>query len=141
MIFDPPPRDTRKIIFATNIAEASVTIDGIKYVVDCGFVKVGPSLIIEKLVDNGIDQDVQSTHSNGRFVRHTMLPSIRKPKSRSSRSYVSWKMFPSLPINPPSQPKYILPDARYDPARTNTIRRLDVPTPIESFGHRKPGQV
>jgi ATP-dependent RNA helicase DDX35 len=40
MIFDPPPRDTRKIIFATNIAEASVTIDGIKYVVDCGFVKV-----------------------------------------------------------------------------------------------------
>lgn len=40
LIFDPPPRDTRKIIFATNIAEASVTIDGIKYVVDCGFVKV-----------------------------------------------------------------------------------------------------
>jgi len=40
LIFDPAPRDTRKIIFATNIAEASVTIDGIKYVVDCGFVKV-----------------------------------------------------------------------------------------------------
>ena len=42
LIFDPPPRDTRKVIFATNIAEASVTIDGIKYVVDSGFVKVGP---------------------------------------------------------------------------------------------------
>ncbi|BEJ09885.1 hypothetical protein CcaverHIS641_0608000 [Cutaneotrichosporon cavernicola] len=40
IIFDPPPRDTRKVIFATNIAEASVTIDGIKYVVDTGFVKV-----------------------------------------------------------------------------------------------------
>jgi ATP-dependent RNA helicase DDX35 len=40
VIFDPPPRDTRKVIFSTNIAEASVTIDGIKYVVDCGFVKV-----------------------------------------------------------------------------------------------------
>lgn len=42
IIFDPPPRDTRKVIFATNIAEASVTIDGIKYVVDSGFVKVRP---------------------------------------------------------------------------------------------------
>ena len=41
IIFEPPPRDTRKVIFATNIAEASVTIDGIKYVVDSGFVKVG----------------------------------------------------------------------------------------------------
>lgn len=134
MIFDPPPRDTRKIIFATNIAEASVTIDGIKYVVDCGFVKVGPFLIIEKLFNKVSDQDVQSTHSNGRFVRHTMLPSIRKSKSRSSRSYIIWKMFPSLPINPPSQPKYILPDARYDPARTNTVGRIDVPTSTESFG-------
>lgn len=40
IIFEPPPKDTRKVIFATNIAEASVTIDGIKYVVDSGFVKV-----------------------------------------------------------------------------------------------------
>lgn len=40
VIFDPAPRDTRKVIFSTNIAEASVTIDGIKYVVDSGFVKV-----------------------------------------------------------------------------------------------------
>jgi ATP-dependent RNA helicase DDX35 len=43
IIFDPPPRDTRKVIFSTNIAEASVTIDGIKYVVDSGFVKASPS--------------------------------------------------------------------------------------------------
>ncbi len=41
-IFDPPPRDTRKVIVSTNIAEASVTIEGIKYVIDSGFVKVGP---------------------------------------------------------------------------------------------------
>ncbi|WVO12762.1 hypothetical protein L204_100370 [Cryptococcus depauperatus] len=40
LIFDPPPRDTRKVIFSTNIAEASVTIDGIKYVIDSGFVKI-----------------------------------------------------------------------------------------------------
>lgn len=39
-IFEPAPRDTRKVIVSTNIAEASVTIEGIRYVVDCGFVKV-----------------------------------------------------------------------------------------------------
>lgn len=39
-IFEPPERGTRKVIVSTNIAEASVTIDGIKFVVDCGFVKV-----------------------------------------------------------------------------------------------------
>lgn len=39
-IFEPTPARTRKVVIATNIAEASVTIDGIKYVVDCGFVKM-----------------------------------------------------------------------------------------------------
>jgi ATP-dependent RNA helicase DDX35 len=33
-------RDARKVIVATNVAEASVTIEGIKYVVDSGLVKV-----------------------------------------------------------------------------------------------------
>lgn len=50
IIFDPPPRDTRKVIFATNIAEASVTIDGIKYVVDSGFVKVRPPSMLSTSV-------------------------------------------------------------------------------------------
>mmetsp|Transcript_22143 Transcript_22143/g.67991 ORF Transcript_22143/g.67991 Transcript_22143/m.67991 type:complete len:713 (-) Transcript_22143:34-2172(-) len=35
--FRPPPRGKRKVVFATNIAETSVTITGIRYVVDCGF--------------------------------------------------------------------------------------------------------
>ncbi|KAN0066232.1 hypothetical protein ACQY0O_000326 [Thecaphora frezii] len=39
-IFERAPRGSRKVVVATNIAEASVTIDGIKYVVDCGFVKL-----------------------------------------------------------------------------------------------------
>jgi len=33
-------RDARKVIIATNVAEASVTIEGIKYVVDSGLVKL-----------------------------------------------------------------------------------------------------
>jgi ATP-dependent RNA helicase DDX35 len=39
-VFDKAPEATRKVIFSTNIAEASVTIDGIVYVVDSGFVKL-----------------------------------------------------------------------------------------------------
>ncbi|CAD5210946.1 unnamed protein product [Bursaphelenchus okinawaensis] len=38
-IFEPTPPDARKVVLATNIAETSVTIDGIAYVIDPGFVK------------------------------------------------------------------------------------------------------
>ena len=38
-IFEPTPAGARKVVLATNIAETSLTIEGIVYVVDCGFVK------------------------------------------------------------------------------------------------------
>jgi ATP-dependent RNA helicase DHX8/PRP22 len=38
-IFEPAPPFTRKCVIATNIAEASLTIDGIHYVIDPGFCK------------------------------------------------------------------------------------------------------
>lgn len=39
-VFEEAPANHRKVIFSTNIAEASVTINGIVYVVDCGYVKL-----------------------------------------------------------------------------------------------------
>jgi pre-mRNA-splicing factor ATP-dependent RNA helicase DHX16 len=38
-IFEPAPEGARKAVLATNIAETSLTIDGIVYVIDPGFSK------------------------------------------------------------------------------------------------------
>eukprot|EP01134_Creolimax_fragrantissima_P004513 CFRG4513T1 len=38
-IFEPTPEGARKVVIATNIAETSLTIDGIIYVIDPGFCK------------------------------------------------------------------------------------------------------
>lgn len=51
-IFDRAPPGVRKVIVATNIAETSLTVDGIKYVVDCGFSKLktyNPQLKLDAL--------------------------------------------------------------------------------------------
>lgn len=39
LIFMKTPANARKVVLATNIAETSLTIDGIANVIDCGFVK------------------------------------------------------------------------------------------------------
>ncbi|XP_055813958.1 probable pre-mRNA-splicing factor ATP-dependent RNA helicase DEAH9 isoform X2 [Solanum dulcamara] len=53
LVFSPTPRGKRKVIFSTNIAETSLTLEGIVYVVDTGFSKqrfYNPISDIENLV-------------------------------------------------------------------------------------------
>ncbi|KAI9340492.1 P-loop containing nucleoside triphosphate hydrolase protein, partial [Obelidium mucronatum] len=49
-VFRPAEKQVRKVVVATNIAQTSVTIPGIRYVVDCGFVK-------EKIYDASTGMD------------------------------------------------------------------------------------
>ncbi|KAL9636334.1 MAG: hypothetical protein Q9164_002880 [Protoblastenia rupestris] len=70
-VFEPAPENTRKVIVSTNIAEASVTINGIVYVIDCGFVKLrayNPQTGIETLTATPISK-ASATQRAGRAGR------------------------------------------------------------------------
>lgn len=70
-IFEPAPPGARKVVLATNIAETSITIDGIYYVVDPGFVKQNAydaRLGIDSLVVTPISQ-AQARQRAGRAGR------------------------------------------------------------------------
>ncbi|KAK3583916.1 hypothetical protein CHS0354_033701 [Potamilus streckersoni] len=70
-VFQPTPEGCRKVVVATNIAETSVTIQGIKFVIDSGMVKAkvynpNSGLDLLKVVRVAKDQALQRTGRAGR---------------------------------------------------------------------------
>jgi len=63
-IFEPAPPNTRKVILSTNIAETSVTVPGVRYVVDTGKAKIKKfrnqigldSLLVKPISQSSADQ-------------------------------------------------------------------------------------
>jgi HrpA-like RNA helicase len=76
--FEPSAEGIRKVILATNIAETSITISGIRYVIDGGFVKVKefhPRIGTEMLTIQPISKTAarQRAGRAGREVGITMI--------------------------------------------------------------------
>lgn len=70
-VFEPAPESSRKVIVSTNIAEASVTVNGIVFVIDCGFVKLrafNPATNIETLTATPVSK-ASATQRAGRAGR------------------------------------------------------------------------
>ncbi len=58
-VFDPPPEGTSKVVISTNIAETSVTIDGITTVIDSGLAKMNyynPRTYTSSLIEGPISK-------------------------------------------------------------------------------------
>lgn len=72
-VFDPAPEDKIKVILATNIAETSVTIDGVTVVIDSGLAKLNyynPRTFTSSLIEAPIAK-ASSNQRKGRAGRTT----------------------------------------------------------------------
>ena len=90
-IFDPTPEKARKVVLATNIAETSLTIDNIVYVIDPGYVKENrytPATNMESLVAVPISR----ASANQRAGR-----AGRTSPGKCFRLYTKWAYYNDLP--------------------------------------------
>lgn len=72
-ILEETPVGKRKVVVATNVAETSLTIDGVRYVIDCGFMKTNvyrPAIGMNTLQRYPISQ-AQAGQRKGRAGRTT----------------------------------------------------------------------
>ncbi|CAD2219879.1 pre-mRNA-splicing factor ATP-dependent RNA helicase PRP16 [Angomonas deanei] len=72
-VLDPTPTGYRKCVVATNVAETSLTIDGVRYVIDCGFMKANvyrPKIGMNTLQRYPVSQ-AQAGQRKGRAGRTT----------------------------------------------------------------------
>jgi ATP-dependent RNA helicase DHX33 len=86
-VFEKPPQGHRKVIISTNVAETSITIKGIKYVVDTGMIKgkiFTPQTSLELLKVHKISksQSWQRTGKNRNFnVLADLIIVFLRPKN------------------------------------------------------------
>eukprot|EP00948_MAST-09A_sp_MAST-9A-sp1_P003763 g3763.t1 len=92
-VFIPTPKGSRKVVLATNIAETSLTIQGIRYVIDTGFCKqksYNPRTGMESLIVTPISQAAANQRS-GRAGR--------TQSGKCFRLYTKWSFNKELPEN------------------------------------------
>lgn len=95
-VFQRTPNNTRKVIVSTNIAETSLTINGIVYVIDSGFMKLksyDPRLCCESLITVPVSKSSAEQRA-GRAGRH-----------RSGRAYRLYPESEYLKLKPHTPPE------------------------------------
>ena len=70
-VFDPAPPGSRKCVVATNIAETSLTLDGVRFVIDAGFSKLK---VFNPRVGHGRAAGVPRVQGRGRPARRAGGP-------------------------------------------------------------------
>ncbi|KAK0162211.1 hypothetical protein PV327_008565 [Microctonus hyperodae] len=85
-VFWRAPKDTRKIIVATNIAETSITIPNVVYVIDCGFAKI-PWYEVETQTNSLIIAPVSKASANQRAGRAGRVQSGKVYRLYTEQSY------------------------------------------------------
>ena len=121
VIFQPTPPGSRKVVLATNIAETSLTIDGISFVIDTGFSKqksYNPRTGMESLIVTPVSKASAQQRSGraGRRITHishlksfdtnTRTPTLEHQRSNTGtgpgkcfRLYTAWSFKNELEDN------------------------------------------
>jgi pre-mRNA-splicing factor ATP-dependent RNA helicase DHX16 len=93
-IFEKTPEGCRKVVLATNIAETSLTIDGIVYVIDCGFAKIN-SYNPRKGMESLIVTPISKANANQRAGR-----AGRVRPGKCFRLYTVWSYYNEMDDSP-----------------------------------------
>jgi pre-mRNA-splicing factor ATP-dependent RNA helicase DHX15/PRP43 len=97
-VFDPAPRGVRKVIVSTNIAETSLTIDGVVYVVDPGFSKqkvYNPRIRVESLLVSPISR-ASAQQRAGRAGRTRPGKAFRLYTEKSFKNDLKPQTYPEM---------------------------------------------
>jgi len=90
-IFDPTPPKCRKVVLATNIAETSLTIDNIVYVIDPGYVKENRYTAATNM-ESLVAVPISRASANQRAGR-----AGRTGPGKTFRLYTKWAFYNDLP--------------------------------------------
>ena len=114
-IFDRAAPGVRKVIVATNIAETSLTVDGIMYVVDCGFSKLkvyNPKMGMDTLQITPVSQ-ANASQRAGRAGRTGPGKSFHLYTERAFRDEFYMSTIPEIQRTNLGETMAAFPDSRF----------------------------